>query len=95
MCSDNGGANPGHQYKWLPLLITTADTYEADAKNALLPIHGVGKKSQSTCFKQLYAIAGIPSVTGDAIEHVGRAQAQQEAQNAGIEPRDVEEALGY
>ena len=95
VCSDNGGANPGHQYKWLPLLITTADTYEADAKNALLPIHGVGKKSQSTCFKQLYAIAGIPSVTGDAIEHVGRAQAQQEAQNAGIEPRDVEEALGY
>jgi len=95
VCADNGGANPGFQYKWLPLLITTADTYETDAEKALLPIHGVGKKSQSTCFKQLYAVSGVASVTGDAIEHVGRAQSQQEAQNAGIDSREVEEALGY
>ena len=95
VCADNSGGNPGYQYKWLPLLITTADTYEVDALKAHLPIHGVGKKSQSTCFKQLYAVSGVPCVTGDAIEHVGRAQAQQEAQNAGINARDVEEALGY
>jgi len=95
VCADNGGANPGFMYKWLPLLITTADTYELDAENARLDIHGVGKKSQCTCFKQLYAVSGVASVTGDAIEHVGRAQAQQEAQNAGIDARDVEEALGY
>ena len=95
ICADNGGANPGFEYKWLPLLITTADTYEVDAEKALLEMHGVGKKSQSTCFKQLYAAAGVAGVTGDAIEHVGRAQAQQEAQNAGIDSREVEEALGY
>jgi hypothetical protein len=95
VCADNGGGNPGYQYKWLPLIITTADTYEVDAENARLDIHGVGKKSQSTCFKQLYAVSSIPCVTGDAIEHVGRAQAQQEAQNAGIDSREVEEALGY
>ena len=86
---------PGFQWKWLPLLITAADSYEVDAENARLEIHGVGKKSQSTCFKQLYAVSGVASVTGDAIEHVGRAQAQQEAQKAGIDARDVEEALGY
>ena len=85
----------GYQWKWLPLLITTADTYEVDAEKAQLEIHGVGKRSQSTCFKQLYAVSGVARATGDAIEHVGRAQAQQEAQNAGIDARDVEEALGY
>jgi len=95
VCADNGGANPGYQWKWLPLLITTADTYEMDAEKARLEIHGVGKRSQSTCFKQLYAVSGVASCTGDAIEHVGRAQAQQEAQNAGIDSREVEEALGY
>ena len=95
VCADNGGANPGFQYKWLPLLITTADTYEMDSEKAQLEVHGVGKKSQSTCFKQLYAVSKVPAVTGDAIEHVGRVQAQQEAQNAGIDSREVEEALGY
>ena len=95
VCADNGGANPGFQYKWLPLLITTADTYEVDAEKAQLTIRGVGKKSQNACFKQLYAVSGVASVTGDAVEHAGRAQAQQEAQNAGIDPREVEEALGY
>ena len=95
VCADNGGANPGYKYKWLPLLIATANTYEVDADKAQLEIHGVGKKSQSTCFKQLYAVSGVASVTGDAIEHVGRAQAQQEAQNAGVDSREVEEALGY
>jgi len=70
VCADNGGANPGFQWKWLPLLITTADTYEVDAEKAQLEIHGVGKKSQSQCFKQIYAVSGVPAVTGDAIEHV-------------------------
>ena len=95
VCADNGGSNPGYQWKWLPLLISTSDTYEVDAEKAQLKTHGVGKRSQSTCFKQLYAVSGVARATGDAIEHVGRAQAQQEAQNAGIDARDVEEALGY
>ena len=41
VCDDNGGANAGFQHKWLPLLITTADTYEVDADTAQLHIHGV------------------------------------------------------
>ena len=38
VCADNGGKNPGYQWKWLPLLITTADTYEVDAEKSQLPI---------------------------------------------------------
>ena len=93
VCADNGCI--GYQWKWLPLLISTADTFEVDAEKAQLEFHGVGKRSQNACFKQLYAVSGVARATGDAIEHVGRAQAQQEAQNAGIDARDVEEALGY
>ena len=64
VCADNGGANPGYQWKWLPLLISTSDTYEVDAEKAQLEIHGVGRRSQSTCFKQLYAVSGLRARNG-------------------------------
>ena len=57
VCADNGCV--GYQWKWLPLMITTANTHEVDAEKAQLEIHGVGKRSQSTCFKQLYYLRPV------------------------------------
>jgi hypothetical protein len=85
----------GREYKWLPLMINTESTFQLDATKALLPIRGVCARTQNACFNQLYAAAGVEMYSGDAVTHAGRAAAQQEAEDAGLDPRIVNEALGY
>ena len=87
----------GFQYKWLPLFITTAHNQhtDLDPSSGQLSIRGLSDDYQNICFHKLYTAAGIPRVSGDAVTHVGRAQCQQEAQNSGVNSREVEEALGY
>jgi hypothetical protein len=85
----------GRSYKWLPLAINTERMGELDEKNALLALRGVDSKAQNAAFNLLYAIAGVDMVKGDSVTHVGRAAAQEEAEDAGLDAHIVNEALGY
>jgi len=85
----------GRNYKWLPLIIDATATFSLDVQKALLPLRPVGAVPQNACWNQLYSLAGYKTALGDAVTHVGRAAAQQEAEDAMLPAAVVNEALGY
>ena len=82
-------------YKWLPLIIDATATFSLDVQKALLPLRPVGAVPQNACWNQLYSLAGYEFALGDAVTHVGRAAAHQEAEDAMLPAAVVNEALGY
>jgi len=85
----------GRGYKWLPLIIDPTAVYSLDVQKALLPFRPVSSVAQNAAWNKLYSLAGYETAKGDAVTHVGRAAAQQEAEDDGVPAAVVNEALGY
>ena len=97
--ADNGGVNPGFQYKWLPLFRLAPSegnrAFDLDAGKALLPVREVGEKPQNACWNVLFAAAGVERYKGDSLTHGGRAACNQAWREDGGDVRISDEALGY